>query len=333
MRNMLPLAAVLLVPVLTSCSPPAAQEDVQAEREGATVHLENCGVAYDVATPVNRAVTTEQGATDTLLLLGAANQIAGTGHQKDAPPTGYEEVAADLQALSPSVPTAEQIRAVDADFIYSPFDSVWTPDSVGTRQEWQALGVATYQSNTQCPNNAGNQGKSQFELLERDFAELGSIFGRQEEARKLIEQQRASLNTARESKAPKGTTFVLLYSTIGGQPYVAGGTSIVSEMGDAVGMTNAFEDVGEEWPQVSWEAIAEANPDVIILADLPVRGKPGDRWEDKVESLQNTPGTSELEAVRNHRYIVVNAVDTSAGGRAYQAVDAIADAVRQGVAE
>jgi len=333
MRKVLPLAAVALIPVLMSCSPADEQDEAQPERQGATVHLNNCGVAYDVATPVNRAVTTEQGATDTLLLMGAAGQIAGTGHQKDAPPPEYEDAAANLHALSPSVPTAEQIRAVDADFIYSPFDSVWTPDAVGTRHEWQALGVATYQSNVQCPNNAGNQGKSQFELLERDFAELGSVFGRQEEARKLIEQQRASLAKARESQAPKGTTFVLLYSTIGGQPYVAGGTSIVNEMGDAVGMTNAFDNVGEEWPQVSWEALAEANPDVIILADLPVRGQPGDRWEEKVQSLQNTPGTSELEAVRNQRFIVVNAVDTSAGGRAYQAVDAIADAVRQGVAE
>lgn len=62
---------------------------------------------------------------------------------------------------------------------------------------------------------------------------------------------------------------MLLYSSIGGSPYVAGGPSIVTEMGESSGMTNVFGSLTEEWPQVSRKAVAEADPDVIILADLP----------------------------------------------------------------
>lgn len=288
--------------------------------------IDNCG--YEIASdiPVTRAVALEQGASDTLLMLGAGDQIAGVGHQKDNPPDGYEVPT----IISPKIPTAEQIRAADADFIYSPFESLWTADSAGTRDEWQKLGVRTYLSNTECTSYGDNKGKTSFELIEKDLGELGVIFGREAEAKELQEKLRATLADA--NQAPDGTTFVLIYSALGGAPYVAGGPSIVTEMGSAVNMTNAFGDLKEEWPQVSWEAVAEANPDVIILADLPNRGEPGDTWQEKVADLEATPGTRELEAVKQGRYIVINGVTTSPSARSYLGLKQISDAIGDGIA-
>ncbi|MCI6206893.1 MAG: ABC transporter substrate-binding protein [Corynebacterium glucuronolyticum] len=128
-------------------------------------------------------------------------------------------------------------------------------------------------------------------------------------------------------KAPQGTTFMLLYSSIGGSPYVAGGPSIVTEMGESSGMTNVFGSLTEEWPQVSREAVAEADPDVIILADLPKRGKPGDKWEEKAQGLENTPGTKEMKAVKNGSYVIVPGVATSASARSHEVVEAISAAL------
>lgn len=186
-------------------------------------------------------------------------------------------------------------------------------------------------TNTECPDYGDNAGKTLFELLERDLTELGKIFGREKEAQELIDKQNDALT--KSFQAPEGTTFVVLYSSIGGAPYIAGGPSTATEMGEAVGMKNAFADVKEEWPQVSWEAVAEANPDVIILCDLPERGEPGDKWEEKVTDLESTPGTKNMDAVQNGRYIVVPGVAFSASARPAEIIPIISDALKDGVLE
>lgn len=326
MRLKLVSTVVIAGLVLGACSSGADNE--QAASAEATT-FDNCGVNISISEPPQRASTLEQGSTDTLLLLGAKDQMVGYGHQKDAPPKGYD--LEGLKEISPSVPTSEQLRDADTDFILSPFEASFTPDMAGPRQEWSDLKVPTYVSNTECPDHGDNAGKSTFELLERDLTELGQIFGREDEAAALIKKQQDSLKNS--FKAPEGTTFLMLYSSVGGSPYVAGGPSIVTEMGNAVGMKNAFANVDEEWPQVSWEAIAEANPDVIILGDLPARGEPGDKWQEKAADLENNPGTKEMDAVRNKRYIVIPGVTASASARSLEAVDLMSKALQDGIAE
>lgn len=322
--SMRPLAAVVaMCCVVAGCSKPA---DTSSE-VGLTI--DNCGFDVTIPSPPQRATTMEQGATDTLLLLGAKDRIAGYGHQKDAPPAGYD--LDGIEEISDTVPNTEQLRDADTDFILTPFSLSWEPSQAGPREEWKRLGVATYQTNTECRDYGDNKGKSVFDLLEKDITELGQIFGLEENAQKLVDKQHASLDNA--TKAPEGTTFVLLYSSVGGAPYVAGGPSIVTEFGERTGMVNAFANIDEEWPQVSWEAIAEADPDVIILGDLPERGEPGDTWQEKAETLTSTPGTREMKAVRNGRFIVLPGVTVSASARSYEAIDAISEALDQGVLE
>ena len=327
MRRMLPLPLAAAV-LLAGCANTADTADTTADTDttAPATTIDNCGIEISVEPPVERAVALEQGSSDTLLMLGAGDQIAGVGHQKDNPPDGYDTP----EIIAPAIPTAEQIRAVDADFVYSPFALVWTADSAGTREEWDRLGVRTYQSNTECQDYGDNTGKSSFDLIEKDITELGEIFGRESEATDLKAKLRDTVTSA--NQAPDGTTFVLIYSAIGGAPYVAGGPSIVTEMGSAVNMTNAFGEVKEEWPQVSWEAVAEADPDVIILADLPIRGEPGDTWQEKAETLKTTPGTNNLQAVQNERYIIINGVTTSPSARSYQGLQQISDAIGNGIA-
>ena len=43
----------------------------------------------------------------------------------------------------------------------------------------------------------------------------------------------------------------------------------------AEGARNAFADNRQLWPEISWEAILQRDPDVLVLADL-TRGKDGD---------------------------------------------------------
>lgn len=292
--------------------------------------IDNCGVPLDISEPVRRAVTTEQGATDTLLALGQSANMAGTSHLKDAVLPEYQREYESIPVLSDSIATAEQIRNADADFIYAPFASVFSADQSGTRQEWQELGVRTFVTNTQCPDYGDNADKSYFELLAKDFQELGVLFDAADNAAGLTRHQQQMVSSAAEVQEPaaEGKTVAFLYSVYEGAPYIAGGTGIAQEMSELLGLQNVFADVPEEWPEISWEAIAEADPDYLVLADLPGRGAPGDPYRDKIEMMREHPAMSHTRAVREGNFIVVPGVGLSPSARSTEPLKILTEALR-----
>ncbi|MGP6173890.1 ABC transporter substrate-binding protein [Corynebacterium sp. A21] len=288
--------------------------------------IDNCGVPLDISQQVQRAVTTEQGATDTLLALGQSANMAGTSHLKDAVLPAHQREFESIPVLSDSIATAEQIRNADADFIYAPFASVFTADQSGTRQEWADLGVRTFLTNTQCPDHADNAGKSYFELLEKDFQQLGVLFDAEDNAAELIDHQRQTVAAAGEIEA--GKTVAFLYSVYEGAPYIAGGSGIAQEMSELLGLENVFADVPEEWPEISWEAIAEADPDYLVLADLPGRGAPGDPYQDKIEMMREHPAMSHTRAVMAENYLVVPGVGLAPSARSSEPLEILTEALQ-----
>ena len=79
---------------------------------------------------------------------------------------------------------------------------------------------------------------------------------------------------------------------------------------EALGLTNVFADVDEGWTSASWEAIVDANPDVIVLVDAAWNSA-----EQKKQLLAENPITSQLDAVINQRYLIVPFPAAEAGVR------------------
>ena len=73
-----------------------------------------------------------------------------------------------------------------------------------------------------------------------------------------------------------------------------------------LGVKNVFDDSKEDWPEVSWESVAEKNPDVIVLADLARDRMPLESAQEKIDYLEGNPVTKELDAVKNKRYITMS---------------------------
>ena len=164
--------------------------------------------------------------------------------------------------VSPEVATAKQIRTVGPDAIVSPFESVYTDDGAGTREEWKDLSGA------------------------------------------------------------------LLYSIFDGAPYIGGKLSIAQDIFDLTGVKNVFEDANEAWPELSWEALADKDPDFIVLADLPGRGAPGDKAEEKIEMLEKDPATRNLKAVKEKRYVIVKGIGLSGSVQSYAPLEDVAEYVK-----
>lgn len=270
----------------------------------------SCGEKLSFAKPPERAVILDQSSTETLLELGLADRMAGTSNLKTKVGEEYQDAYAKVPVLSPKILTGEQLRAATPDLVVSSFTDLYSKDRVGTREELSELDLPSYVSAVDCPKQ-NDPGKTPFDLLFDDYKNLGKVFGVEGRATKLIEEQRAVVEKAAETgDEVKGEpTVVWLYSVYNGLPYVAGKGGMPSEMSRLVGAKNAFDDVDEDWPEVSWEEIADRDPDFIVIGDLSERGAPGDSAEEKRAMMRKDPVVSKLTAVRKNRVIEVPGIE------------------------
>jgi iron complex transport system substrate-binding protein len=314
------LAAAL---ALTGCADPAANS---AEGSGHTT-VRSCGQELSFPAPPERVVTLDQSATETMLALGLADRMAGTANLKTKVAPEYQEAYDSVPVLSPKLLTGEQLRAATPDFVMASFPAQFTADRVGTREELAELGLPSFVSAVSCPEG----GTSPFDLLFSDYEALGRVFGVEDRAAALVDEQRAAVAAAEEvGRRVSGKPTVLwLYSTFNGTPYVAGGTGLPTAMSAVLGAENAFDDVGEDWPEVSWERIAERDPDVIVVGDLSERGAPGDSAAEKITMMREHPVVSQLAAVRENRIIEVPGIEMDPSVRSVHALEVFAAGMRE----
>ncbi|MEU8547588.1 ABC transporter substrate-binding protein [Streptomyces roseoverticillatus] len=294
----------------------------------AAASVTSCGRKLSFAGPPERAVALDQTSTETLLELGLQDRMAGTANLKTKIPAQYEAAYAGVPVIAPKIATGEQLRAAGPDFVVAGSADLFTKDRAGTREELAALKVPAFVSAVDCPRR-NPAGRTPFELLFSDYENLGEVFGVRERAGKLAAGQRAAVAEAGESaaKGPRGKerpTVVYLYSVFNGMPYVAGSTGLPSEMSRIVGAKNAFDDVNEDWPEVSWEEVAKRNPDFIVIGDLSERGRPGDSASEKRAAMTGHPVVSKLAAVRDNRILEVPGTELDPSVRSVHALGMLA---------
>ncbi|MFT3945059.1 MAG: ABC transporter substrate-binding protein [Ancrocorticia sp.] len=149
--------------------------------------------------------------------------------------------------------------------------------------------------------------------LKRQITVMGEIFGKQAEAKKLTDDFDAAI--ARVKAAYKAEDKVMAVITSGGEiGYVAPGAGrTLGPVFDFVGLTPALETEGSDDHQgddVSVEAIADSNPDWILVMDRDAAinsddptFKPGNEILEGSEALANVP------AVQN-KHILYMPADT-----------------------
>ncbi|MET7759212.1 ABC transporter substrate-binding protein [Streptomyces sp. NPDC005389] len=308
---------------------PAARPTSKA---GTGVTVTSCGRQMSLAGPPRRAVALDQSSTETLLELGLQDRMAGTANLKTKIPAPYAEAYAKIPVIAPKIATGEQLRAATPDFVVAGSADLYTKDRAGTREELDALKVPTFVSAVDCPQH-NPPGRTPFELLFSDYENLGRLFGAEERAGKLAADQRAAVARAgaNASKEPRGAdrpTVVYLYSVFNGMPYVAGRTGLPSEMSRIVGAKNAFDDVQEDWPEVSWEEVARRDPDFIVIGDLSERGRPGDSAAEKRATMTAHPVISRLAAVRDDRILEVPGIELDPSVRSVHALGLLAQGMK-----
>ncbi|MFI1394340.1 ABC transporter substrate-binding protein [Streptomyces sp. NPDC020681] len=322
--------ALALVLATAGCSAQAGGSGpADKAAAAAKTTVTSCGQKLSFAKPPQRAVTLDQGATETLLELGLTDRMAGTSNLKTKMPEQYRAAYAKVPVLNPKIITGEQLRAATPDVVVASFADLYAKDRAGTREELSSLDVPSYVSAVECPEQSG-PGSTPFDLLFQDYENLGKIFGVEDRAAALAKEQRTAVEKAAAAgaKVKDRPTVVWVYSVFNGAPYVAGKSALPSAMSSIAGAKNAFDDVAEDWPEVSWEEIAERDPDFIVLGDLSERGRPGDSADEKRALMRKDPLVSKLTAVRENRIIEVPGVEMDPSVRSVNTLGLLAKGMK-----
>jgi iron complex transport system substrate-binding protein len=112
-------------------------------------------------------------------------------------------------------------------------------------------------------------------------------------------------------------------------PYLAGccgGPGVITR---TLGLTNVFDDAAEDWPQISWETVAQRDPDVLILGDLTRRSQTAETAAAKIAFLEGNPLTREMTAVKNKRYVALAGAELNPSIRIVDAMEKVVDGLRE----
>lgn len=318
-------APLLLLPALLlgGCAASAAAPQAPSPSDtpdGFPLTLENCGFALTLDVAPERVVTIKSTSTEMMLALGVGDRIVGTAFQDGPVPAQWADAAAGLPSLAPKMPNEESVLAVEPDLVYAGWESAFSPDAAGARDELAALGVASYVQPAAC-QSAGQPARLDFEEVFREIAEAGTLFGVPETAAAVVAEQRVQL--AAIEPASDSPTAVW-WSSGTDTPYVGAGIGAPQLLLEAAGFTNIAGELASTWTPLGWEAIIAADPDAIVLVDSD--------WNSarhKMDYLAGNPATAAMTAVQQQRYIVVPFAASEAGVRSVEAAASIAEQWRE----
>lgn len=243
------LLAVACTTALSACGGEAADESAAVSSQEVTVtHAQG-----ETTVPVNpeTVITLDLASLDTLDQLGV--QVDGLPKGSTLPPD-FAAFASDeyLDAGTLQEPDYEAIAAADPDLI------IVAGRSAATLPQLSEI-APTIDLSTDATDFLGS--------VRGNAETLGRIFGKEAEAESLLATLDSDIEATREAAADAGTGLIVM--TNGGEVTAYGPGSRFGFLHDVLGLTPAVEDVeaATHGEAVSFEFIAEANPDWLFVVD------------------------------------------------------------------
>lgn len=288
---------------------------------------DNCGVVTTYEAAPERAVTLSNNATELMLALGLEEQMAGTSYManlKISPE--YEAAYAQIPILSPLVASTEELIEAEADFVYAGYPDGFS-ESRHTRDQLHDLSMKTRLNVEGC-----NLGPFGFAELFDEIRSVGHIFGVAERGETLIADLQARLDAVADRLDGVEPIKVFIYNGGDAPPNGVLGHTLLSQAVAAAGGQNIFAGIANRYGQVSWEQVAEQEPDYIVVfysgtASGQVVADPDTELGlARVETLKTVPVIAEVPAIVNERFILINSVQGQPGPSTVDAVEALAAA-------
>lgn len=259
-----------------------------------------------------RAVTLAQFMTETLLALGLEDRMIGTALLNEEILPEYREAYSkipELQMGEGHSISKESFIATDPDFVTGWEQSI-TEEATGSLDELEERGIVPFISSGLAPD-------ATIESVYSDFILLGNIFEVPERAKSIVDKMRKEVATVTEkTKNLKNKPRVLIYDSGEGEAFV-GGSGLPNDLISLAGGDNIFKDLGQDYTTVSFESIAEKNPEIIVVTEY-YSGITGD---EKIKFLKNHPGLKDIDAIKNDRIYKIGLIDLAPGIRNSKSVE------------
>ncbi|MDV5358166.1 ABC transporter substrate-binding protein [Enterobacter asburiae] len=301
------------------------------------VSVENCGSIETFKQPPARVVTIGQHETELLLSLGLEKKIVGTSVWFGKLPPELESKGAGLKRLADNSPGFEAVVAQKPELVLAQYSwHVGPQGEVATRQQFEQLGVKTWISPADCTGksvtSSSNSDGARTEPYTLDsiigeITQLSQIFDVTDRGEALKNKLASRIAHAQQqdgalAKHPLKVVFWFSSSRLKGDPWVAGNAGAPGWISKTLGLQNIIRS-SEEWPAVTWEHIAQSQPDIIVIASMERRLYPADDASVKKAFLQNDPVTREMTAVKQNHIIIVPAMSLNPSLRNVDAVELI----------
>ncbi|MZE80795.1 ABC transporter substrate-binding protein [Streptomyces xinghaiensis] len=302
------LAAALL---LSGCGAGVASDD-KAEAPG-KVTVKRCAEPVEYTVP-ERAVAYEGGSADKLFSLGLVDHVYGYVMPPANPPveeSPWADDYAEVKMLSDDLLNKELVVEAKSDFVVAGWNSGFKDERGITPEILDKLGIQSFMHSESCFNYPGHPEKlTPFEALYTDLDRLGRIFRVEDKADEVVGGLKKRVEAVK-AKAPGSDPLpVFLYDSGTDQPFTAGNQVPPNDIIKTAGGRNIFDGLDERWTQVNWEAVAKAEPEVIMIldyGDLPA--------EKKIDFLKKSSHTKGLPAVRKNNFFILDYNEGVSGPR------------------
>lgn len=305
------------------------------------VTVENCGQMLSFDHAPNRIVTLGQNSAELVLALGGGAHLIASGVWLDPVPDDLQAAASQIPVLAGRHPSLETVLARQPDLVAAQFVADIGPQGrTGRREQFTQAGVATYISPTDCKqkmwaaSNIDGKRQEAFDIgvLYQEIRELAAIMGTPERGERLIAalQERLQLATQQQFAQDRRAPSVMYWfssAQLEGDAWVAGGRGAPAWINKTLGVRNVFDST-EEWPAISWERIAAADPDIIVIGAMTRRHFTADDVDAKKRFLAQDPIASQLKAVKEGHIVVMPAKAMNPSLDMVTGVELLAQALR-----
>ncbi len=291
-----PVEEPLVTPVTAvfSCDGPAETSAPDASAFPLEIS-DSVGNTVTLETPPQRIASLSAGHTEILYAIGAGDEVAAVDSTSDCP----QEVN-DLPKVDAFTPSVEAIAELEPDLVVIFFDPGDLQSSL------QGLDIPVL--NLASPSSVEGV-YDQVELL-------GEATGQVDGATDLVADMQAAVQDIR-SEIGDVADAPTVFHEIDNTYFTAGPGSFIGDLYDILGAENIADATGQAFPQMSAEAIIEADPEVIILADEDAGETP--------DTVKARPGWDNISAVQNSRVHIVDPdIVSRPGPRLVEALRALA---------
>lgn len=242
--------------------------------------MDDSGTEMTIEQAPQKIVSIAPSQTEILFALGLGDRIVGVGDYDN-----YPEEALEKPRVGNLQGNPEAILAVEPDIVFA---GVSLNGSVV--QYLRDLGITVYATEPVTID----------EVID-SILKIGKITDAQAEAQVVAEKMRADkqyvLDRVSDIPEDQKKKVYIEYAPL----WTAGKGSFMDELIVTSGGVNIASEL-DQWAQISPEAVIEANPDIIIYADITdyETGKP------LVELIKTRPGWGSIEALKNDAIVGVN---------------------------